>query len=95
VNHDLSDSLPNTLSVAFDQVEARSLAAEISHEVFISTGSACHSASVEISPVLKAMNIDYSTAAGTVRISTGRYTTEKEIDQAIDAITAAVNKLVR
>jgi cysteine desulfurase len=92
VNNDLSNSLPNTLSIAFDNVEARVLASLISDEVYISTGSACHSESSKLSSVLKAMNIDIRTAAGTVRISTGKFTTEKEIDQAIDSITAVVNK---
>jgi len=93
VNTDLSNSLPNTLSIAFDKVDAHKLTSLISNEVFISTGSACHSGQTEISPVLKAMKIDLSTAAGTVRISTGKYTTEEEIEFAIEVISRAVQKL--
>ena len=92
-NGTLSITLPNTLSVAFDKTEAHALASLISKEVYISTGSACHADSVEISSVLKAMNIDLMTAAGTVRISTGKYTTGEEIDFAVEAITNAVLKL--
>ncbi|MCK5700774.1 MAG: cysteine desulfurase [Cyclobacteriaceae bacterium] len=93
VNTDLSNSLPNTLSIAFDKVDAHKLTSLISNEVFISTGSACHSGQTEISPVLKAMKIDLSTAAGTVRISTGKYTTEEEIEFVIETISRAVQKL--
>ncbi len=93
VNTDLSNSLPNTLSIAFDKVDAHKLTTLISNEVYISTGSACHSGLTEISPVLKAMNVELMTASGTVRISTGKYTTEEEIEFAIEAISRAVQKL--
>jgi cysteine desulfurase len=93
VNSDLQNCLPNTLSISFKSIEAYSLTSLLDGKVNISTGSACHSRSVEISPVLRAMNIEESVAAGTVRISTGRYTTEEEIDYAVDTITEAVNKL--
>ncbi len=93
LNTDLNNSLPNTLSIAFDKVDAHKLTALISNEVFISTGSACHSGITEISPVLKAMKIDLSTAAGTVRISTGKYTSEEDIIFAVETITRAVQKL--
>lgn len=93
VNVNLQNCLPNTLSVAFDKVEAHTLASVISKDIFISTGSACHADSIEISSVLKAMNIDIKTAAGTVRISTGKYTTAKEIDHAVEIISNAVLKL--
>jgi len=93
VNTDLNNSLPNTLSIAFDKVDAHKLTTLISNEVFISTGSACHSGITEISPVLKAMNVELMTASGTVRISTGKYTTKEEIESAIEAISRAVQKL--
>lgn len=93
VNGELADTLPNTLSVAFDKTEAHALASLISKEVYVSTGSACHADSIEISPVLKAMNVNLMTAAGTLRISTGKYTIEKEIDIAIESIVNAVNIL--
>jgi len=89
----LDNSLPNTLSIAFDKVEAHTLTSIISKDVLISTGSACHSDLIEISPVLKAMNIDFRTAASTVRISTGKNTTEKEIDYAVNILSNAVKKL--
>ena len=93
LNADLNNCLPNTLSIALDKTEAHALASVISKEVCISTGSACHADSVEISSVLKAMKIDLMSAASTVRISTGKYTTEKEIDIAVESISDAVYKL--
>jgi len=93
VNTDLNNSLPNTLSIAFDKVDAHKLTSLISNEVFISTGSACHSGITEISPVLKAMNVELMTASGTVRISTGKFTTKEEIEYAIEVISRAVQKL--
>jgi cysteine desulfurase len=93
LNADLDNCLPNTLSIAFEGVEAHTLASFISSRVSFSTGSACHADSVEISSVLKAMQTDRKTAAGTVRISTGKFTTKKEIDHAIEAISTAVNQL--
>ena len=93
LNADMDICLPNTLSIAFEGVEAHSLASAIKNEVFISTGSACHADSVEISPVLKAMKVDWKIAAGTVRISTGKFTKEAEIDRAVEVISNAVNKL--
>ena len=95
VNGDLSNSLPNTLSVAFDKIEAHTLASLLSKEIYVSTGSACHADSIEISSVLKAMKLDLLTAASTVRISTGKFTHEKEIDIAIESISNAINKLNR
>jgi len=93
VNGELSNTLPNTLSIAFDKTEAHTLASLISKEVYISTGSACHADSIEISSVLKAMNVNLMTAASTLRISTGKYTNEKEIDFAIESIVNAVHIL--
>lgn len=95
VNGDPSNSLPNTLSVAFYKAEAHTLASMISKDVFISTGSACHADSIEISSVLKAMNVELITAASTVRISTGKFTTMDEINQAVDIITHAVKNLLK
>ncbi len=93
LNADLKNCLPNTLSVSFENVEAHTLASAISNEVCISTGSACHADSIEISPVLKAMNTDLRISASTVRISTGKYTTQKEIDRAVQSISDKVIKL--
>lgn len=93
VNTNLDNSLPNTLSIAFEKVDAHTLTSLIGNDVLISTGSACHSGITEISSVLKAMNISLSTAASTVRISTGKSTTDDEVNHAIKIISDAVQKL--
>lgn len=95
VNTNLDNSLPNTLSIAFNNIDAHALTTLIAGELFISTGSACHSDRTEISSVLKAMNMDLATAKSTVRISTGKYTTGEEINIAIDAISKAVLQISR
>jgi len=94
VNTSLANCLPNTLSVAFENVSAHVLASIISNDVLISTGSACHSGETTISSVLEAMNLDFRTAAATVRISTGKRTTEEEVDFAIQVLINAINKLL-
>ena len=52
-------------------------------EVAATTGSACHSGSVEMSPVLKAMNTPEDVAAGTIRFSLGRMTRDSDIEQVV------------
>lgn len=94
LNADLENCLPNTLSIAFENVDAHTLASLVSTKVLFSTGSACHAELVEISPVLKAMQVKPRTAAGTVRISTGKYTTIEEVDYAVESISEVVNKLL-
>jgi len=93
VNGHPENSLPNTLSISFEKVDSHTLASLIKNDVLISTGSACHSEIEDISPVLKAMNVDLMTAGSTVRISTGKYTTRKEIDFAVEVISKTVLKL--
>lgn len=84
--------LPNTLSLSFYGIEANTILSEI-EEVAASAGAACHSSGVELSHVLKAMNVPMEYAMGTVRFSTGRMTTEKDIDEAIDIICKVVQRL--
>jgi cysteine desulfurase len=93
VNGDLENCLPNTLSVAFENISAHALASFISNDVLISTGSACHSGETTISSVLQAMKLDFRTATATVRISTGKKTTEEEIDFAVEVLVNAIKKL--
>jgi len=94
INADMNNCLPNTLSIAFENVEAHTLAATISDDICISTGSACHADSIEVSSVLQAMHIDHKIATRTVRISTGKYTTNEEIVAAVKIISRAVKKLL-
>jgi cysteine desulfurase NifS/selenium donor protein len=84
--------LPNTLSVSFKGLEANTILSELSG-VAASAGAACHSDGVEPSSVLQAMRVPLEYAMGTVRFSTGRFTTSEEIDQALEHITQVVQRL--
>ena len=86
-----TERLPNTLSVSFRGLEADTLLSKL-NRIAISAGAACHSDRIEISSVLHAMSLPVDYAMGTLRISTGRYTTASEIEIAINDITEAVNK---
>lgn len=79
------ERLPNTLNVSFIvQIGAEIL--ESMPEVAASTGSACHSGRVELSPVLEAMRISPEVGAGAIRFSLGRETTAEEIDTVIERL---------
>jgi cysteine desulfurase len=86
-------SLPNTLSVSFQGVQANVLLERISPQVAASAGAACHADRVAVSAVLQAMQVPLEFAMGTLRLSTGKMTTEQEIDQAVSAIAQAVQAL--
>ncbi|MCB2216096.1 cysteine desulfurase family protein [Desulfofustis glycolicus] len=85
--------LPNTCSVSFYGLEANRLLEEIGLDVAASAGAACHADRVEISHVLTAMQVTESWAAGTLRFTTGRYTTAEDIDRALAAVVSAVQRL--
>jgi len=85
--------LPNTLSLSFPGLEANTLVDEIGIEVAASAGAACHAGEVDLSAVLEAMAVPIEWAMGTVRFSTGRHTTEEEIDRAVEVVSAAVARL--
>jgi cysteine desulfurase len=85
--------LPNTLSLSFLDLEANRILEKISVAVAASAGAACHADSVEVSHVLKAMDIPIDWAKGTLRLTTGRMTNKAEIDSAVQIICAAVEKL--
>jgi cysteine desulfurase len=80
------DRLPNTLNISFvGQIGAEIL--EKLPEIAASTGSACHTGRVELSPVLEAMGVSEETGAGAIRFSLGRMTTAKEIDAVVERLT--------
>lgn len=84
--------LPNTLSLSFHDREANRILENIGLDIAASAGAACHSDTVEVSHVLEAMNVPVVWAKGTLRLTTGRHTTEDEIDQAIRVISDAVRR---
>jgi cysteine desulfurase len=85
--------LPNTASVSFLGLEANRILEEIGLDVAASAGAACHSDRVQISHVLEAMKIPEDWAKGTVRFTTGRMTSARDIDRALEVVVAAVKKL--
>jgi len=84
--------LPNTLSLSFHDQAADQTLAIIGPEVAASAGAACHSGTVEISLVLRAMNVPLDWAKGTLRLTTGRHTTASDIDKAVQVISDAVQR---
>ena len=84
--------LPNTLSLSFPNIEANMLLDELEN-VAASAGAACHSDSIDVSPTLAAMSIPDEYAMGTIRFSTGKFTTEDDIEHAISYISEATARL--
>lgn len=84
LNGDPVQKLPNTLNISFLGHNGSDILARLGEDIAASTGSACHSGLVTISPVLKAMGIPYETARGAVRFSLGRMTTKEEIDSVLE-----------
>jgi cysteine desulfurase NifS/selenium donor protein len=84
--------LPNTVSIGFKGLEANTILSELSG-VAASAGAACHSDRVDVSSVLEAMKVPLEYAMGTIRFSTGRFTTADEIDRAITEVKSVVGRL--
>jgi cysteine desulfurase len=85
-----NERLPNTLNISFVGKVGSEILTRM-EGVAASTGSACHSGSVELSPVLKAMNIPPEIGMGTIRFSLGRTTTREEIEATVSLLTDAVS----
>ena len=84
--------LPNNLNVSFGYVEGESLIMGIS-DIAVSSGSACTSASLEPSYVLRALGVGDDLAHSSIRFGVGRFTTEEEIDYTADKMIFAVKRL--
>jgi len=92
VNGDLEQRVPGNLNVSFGYVEGESLMLAL-RDLEISSGSACTSASLEPSYVLRALGLSDELAHSSVRITVGRFSTEEEVDYAVAVIEKAVAKL--
>ena len=92
INGALDARFPGNLNVSFPGLEAEALI-EAMPELAVSTGSACTSASVEPSYVLRALGLPDARARGSLRIGFGRFTREEEVERAADIIIAAVRRL--
>jgi cysteine desulfurase len=84
--------LPNTLNISTAGVSGNDLLAA-TPGLAAATGSACHAGSTKPSPALSAMGLDRDRAMGAVRLSTGRWTTTDDIDQAADLLATAARRL--
>ncbi len=92
LNGDLERRIPGNLNLSFAYVEGEGLMMGIK-DLSVSSGSACTSASLEPSYVLRALGVEEELAHTSLRIGFGRFTTEAEVDYAADRIVAAVQKL--
>ena len=91
---DRSKRLPNTSNISFAYVDGQSILMHLDHAgICVSTGSACHSTTHESSPTLKAMNVPYPIAQGSIRFSVGRYNTEGEIETTLRVLPDIIVKL--
>lgn len=92
VNGSTEHRLPHITNISFKYVEGEGLMMGVK-DIAVSSGSACTSASLEPSYVLKNLGLDDELAHSSLRFGLGRFTTEEEIDYAIDHVKVAVNKL--
>jgi len=96
VNGEGADRLPNTSNFAFEFVEGEGiLMALVDAGILASSGSACTSGSLDPSHVLKAMDVPFTAAHGSLRISMSRYTTGAEIDRLIQVLPGVIESLRR
>ena len=86
--------LPNTLNVSFVGHTGADILAAVP-EIAASTGSACHSGRIELSPVLRAMGVSEEVGRGAIRFSLGRGTTNEDIHAAIERVSAAAASSLR
>lgn len=93
LNGDKEQRLPHVSNISFDHVNGDSLMMGFNKTIALSSGSACTSASMEPSYVLKALGMDDRLADSSLRFGLGRYTTEDEIDYAIEQVTQTVTTL--
>ena len=93
LNGNAEHLLPGCLNLSFAYVEGESLLMGINNELAVSSGSACTSASLEPSHVLRAMGVGDDLAHSSIRFGIGRNTTEEEVDYAADRIIETVLRL--
>ncbi len=93
LNGDKEHRLPHVTNISFKYVEGEGLMMGFNKEIAVSSGSACTSASLEPSYVLKALGLGDDLAHSSLRFGLGRFTTEDQIDYTIEQVTTTVNKL--
>ena len=93
LNGDKVSRLPHVTNISFKYVEGEGLMMGFNKNIALSSGSACTSASLEPSYVLKALGLGDDLAHSSLRFGLGRFTTEEQIDYTIEHVTNTVNKL--
>jgi cysteine desulfurase len=93
VNGGHTQRLPHVSNLSFGHADGEALMLGINKEIAVSSGSACTSALVEPSHVLRAMGVDDEMAHSALRFSIGRYTTEEEVNYTVEQVSATVKKL--
>jgi cysteine desulfurase len=93
VNGDAAHRLPHVSNLAFKYVDGNALMLGFNKNIAVATGSACTSASMEPSFVLKALGLEDELARSSLRFSVGRFTTEDEIDYVIEQVSQTVKTL--
>lgn len=93
VNGSIEHRLPHVSNISFKYVEGEGLLMGFNQEIALSSGSACTSASLEPSYVLKALGLGDDLAHSSLRFGLGRFTTEAQIDYAINAVRSTVLRL--
>jgi cysteine desulfurase len=89
-----SKRLPNTSNISFEHVEGQNILEHLDRAgICVSTGSACHSTTHESSATLKAMNVPYTAAQGSIRFSLGRYNTEADVETTLRVLPPIIEKL--
>ena len=92
INGSMEHRLPNNLNISFANVEGESLLMGI-NDVAVSSGSACTSANIEPSYVLKALGVSDDLAHSSIRFGIGRFNTEEEVDYVVDRVVETVRRL--
>lgn len=94
VNGDVNHRLPNTSNISFENLNGEMILHYLDEAgICVSTGSACNSESKVSSPVLAAMDVPYSKAMGSIRLSLGRMNTEEDVEITLAAVEEIVGKL--
>lgn len=91
---DRAKRLPNTANISFEYVDGQNILMHLDRAgICVSTGSACHSTTHEASPTLRAMDVPYTAAQGSIRFSLGRYNTEADIEATLNVLPEIIAKL--
>jgi len=93
VNGNRDHRMPHVTNISFKHVEGEGLMMTFNQNIAVSSGSACTSASLEPSYVLVALGLGDDLAHSSIRFSLGRFTTEEDVDYAIQAVTKGVNHM--